>query len=75
MTERPMKKIPIKAGEDIAKKYGYDQVIIYARRVGENPEPHGEHLTTYGINREHCGVAARIGDFLKREVFKWKEKH
>jgi len=66
-----MKKIPIKAAQEIAEKYGYDQVIIYARKVGENPDPHGEHLTTYGINKQHCDVAAQIGNHLKYKVFGW----
>ena len=70
-----MKEIPISAAEKIAKQYGYDQVIVYARKVGEDPEPHGEHLTTYGVNKTHCDVAARIGSYLKREVFKWLHEY
>ena len=73
MTERAMKPIPIWAAKKIAKDYGYDQVIVYARRVGESPHLHGEHLTTYGVNKEHCSVAGRIGSYLKREIFKWQE--
>lgn len=65
MTTRPMKRIPIRAAERIAKSYGYDQVVIYARRVGEAPAPNGEHMTTYGITKAHCAVAVRIGDKLK----------
>ena len=60
-----MKEIPVKAAKNIAHNYGYDQVIIIARCVGESPDPHGEHVTTYGTNNEHCEVASRIGDFLK----------
>lgn len=67
----PMKPIPISAAERIAKSYGYDQVVIIARRVGEEPEPCGEHVTTYGRNKAHCDVAARIGDFLKFKVVGW----
>ena len=66
-----MKPIPISAAERIAKDYGYDQVIIVARRVGDDPEPHGEHVTTYGVTKVHCDVAARIGDFLKFKVMGW----
>lgn len=66
-----MKRIPIAAAERIAKDYGYDQVIIYARKVGESPAPHGEHLTTYGKDKVNCGVAARIGEFLKFKVIGW----
>jgi len=69
-----MLSIPISAGEKIAKRYGYDQVIIIARRVGEDPEPHGEYLTTYGKNKEHCGVAARIGNFIKYKIMEWEKQ-
>lgn len=68
-----MKPIPISAAEKIAKAYGYDQVIIYARRCHDTPEPHGEHMTTYGKNKEHCSAAAQIGDFLKYKVMGWKK--
>ncbi len=61
-----MKPIPITAAKRIAEAYGYDQVIIIARRVGEAPEPAGEHVTTYGINKVHCSIAARCGAALKR---------
>lgn len=67
----PMKPIPIAAGERIAKDYGYDQVIIIARRVGSEPDPCGEHVTTYGRNVEHCKVAAMTGNFLKHKVMGW----
>lgn len=62
-----MKPIPIAAAKQIAEKYGYSQVVIIARAVGE-----GEHVTTYGIDKENCAVAARIGDFLKHKVMGWK---
>jgi hypothetical protein len=61
-------RIPIKAAKEIAEKYGYDQVIIYARKTGEGG---GEHLTTYGRDAAHCSVAARIGEFLKYKVMGW----
>lgn len=69
-----MKPIPISAAERIAKEYGYDQVVIIARKVGEAPEPHGEHVTTYGINRAHCGIAAAMGKALKR-FMGWPEEY
>lgn len=69
MPERPMKPIPISAARAIAEEYGYDQVIVYARRVGEQPAPHGEHMTTYGVNPTHCGVAARIGKKLQEMIW------
>jgi hypothetical protein len=66
-----MKSIPIAAAERISKEYGYDQVVIIARKVGDDPDPHGEHVTTYGISPEHCAMAAHIGDFLKYKVMGW----
>lgn len=64
-----MKPIPIKAAQAIADKYGYDQIIIVARAIGE-----GEHVTTYGRDKANCDVAARIGDFLKYKIMGWKPK-
>lgn len=66
-----MKPIPITAAKRIAKDYGYDQVVVYARKVGDDPDPHGEHVTTYGVSKAHCTVAARMGDHLKYNVFGW----
>lgn len=63
-----MKPIPISAARVIADMYGYDQVIVIARKVGENG---GEHCTTYGKDRDNCAVAARIGEFLKYKVMSW----
>lgn len=57
------KRIPIAAARRVAEEYDYDQVLIYARKVGDAG---GERMTTYGVDRTHCGVAARIGDTLKR---------
>jgi len=68
---RPLYEIPISAAKAIADEYGYDQIIVIGRRVGESPDPHGEHVTTYGINAEHCRVAAMAGDHLKYNVMKW----
>lgn len=63
-----MMNIPIADAKSIALDYGYDQVIIIARKTGQDG---GEHCTTYGINPEHCEIAARCGDFLKYEIMKW----
>lgn len=63
--------IPIEAGERIAKEYGYDQVVIVARKVG----PDGlEHVTTYGVDKAHCDVAAGMGNFFKHRLMGWPEK-
>lgn len=75
-----MKPIPINAAAHIAKTYGYDQVVIIARKVdrpagvGENAKQEikgGEHCTTYGIDKANCDVAARIGNHLKFDVMNW----
>lgn len=58
-----MKPIPINMAQEVAQRFGYDQVVIYARRVGEDG---GEHLTTYGTTKQHCRVAGQMGDTLKR---------
>jgi hypothetical protein len=67
-----MKRIPIAAAQRIAEQYGYDQVVIIARKVGEDPNPHGEYVTTYGVNKANCDVAARIGNFLKYKIMGWE---
>lgn len=66
-----MKPIPISAAREIAERYGYDQVVIIARKLGKTPQPHGEHCTTYGVDKANCEVAARIGEFLKHKIMGW----
>lgn len=71
-----MRRVPIVAAQRIAEAYGYDQVIIIARKVGEGRAgyDHGEHVTTYGIDKEHCRIAAMVGDFLKFKVMGWAKE-
>jgi hypothetical protein len=54
--------------KQIADTYGYDQVVIFTRKVGPGG---GEHMTTYGTTREHCRIAAMIGAFLKFKIMGW----
>jgi len=70
VVRKKMKRIPVSAAKIIAKMYGYDQVVIYARKVGEAG---GEHMTTYGANREHCKVAGDLGTKLQL-MMGWKAK-
>ena len=65
-----MKKlwIPIEAAKTVAEEYGFDQVVIIARKVGWKG---GEHVTTYGVDTENCKAAAEIGEYLKYKVMKW----
>ena len=65
---RPAKPIPVHVARSIAEEFAYDQVIIFARKIGDDGK---EHLTTYGRDKEHCDVAARIGDFLKHKIMGW----
>lgn len=69
--ERPMKRIPISAAKRIAEDYGYDRVIVIARRIGCEPQLNGEHCTTYGVDKENCGVAARIGEYITSKIMGW----
>lgn len=69
-----MKPIPVHAARHIAEYYGYDQVVIIARKVGEGPGS-GEHCTTYGRDEANCAVAARCGDFLKYKVMGWVKEN
>jgi hypothetical protein len=69
--EQPMEPIPIKEAQRIAELYGYDQVMIYARKVGDDGR---EHMTTYGVNKAHCSAAAKIGNFLKFKIMGWTQE-
>jgi hypothetical protein len=69
------KPIPISAARIIAKNFGYDQVVIVARKVGAGPDEIAEHCTTYGVDKANCDVAARIGDFLKFKVMGWTKEN
>ena len=62
--------IPINAAKKIAKDYDYDQIVVIGRKVGSH-----EHVTTYGIDKENCAVAARIGNFLKFKVMRWTKEN
>jgi len=62
MSNEP-KRIPIAAAKRIAAEYGYDQVVIYARKTGEGGK---EWMTTYGTTVQHCGIAARMAAALQK---------
>ena len=68
---RPMLRIPVKAAARIAEDYGYDQVIIIARRVGVEGEVHGEHVTTYGTTKAYCDAISKAADYIKTAIMKW----
>ena len=69
------KPIPIEAAKEISDKYGYDQVVIIARAIDENHNGEGgEHVTTYGIDKPNCAVAAHIGNYLKYKIMGWNKE-
>lgn len=62
---KKVKPIPINAAKFIAKEYGYEQVVIIARRHSSDAT---EHVTTYGVDKANCEVAAMMGNTLKRTM-------
>lgn len=58
-----MDKLPIKAAEDVAKKYDQAQVIL----VTWDEKTGLTHTVSYGKNKKHCAQAAE-GISLVREV-------
>jgi hypothetical protein len=66
-----MKPITVSAARDLAEHFGYDQVVIIARKVGV---PGGENVVTFGVDEVHRDVAARMGDFLKYRIMGWEEE-
>ena len=69
---RSKKRIPIAAAQRVAEQYGYDQVVIIARKVGPQGIG-GEHVTTYGVDKANCDVAARVGNTIKHKIMGWPE--
>lgn len=71
-----MKTMPIPTMEafDIARRFGYHQVIIIARKMDANGDNCSEHVTATGIDENHRAAAARIGNFIKRGIMHWAEE-
>lgn len=63
-----MSELPIREARDIAHRYGWDQVIIVARKVGDDGY---EHVVTYGNGAAHCEAAARAGMAIKHHLMRW----
>ena len=45
-------------------------VDLWRANYGDEPDPHGEHITTYGVSKVHCTVAAQISQRLQ-ELMGW----
>ena len=54
------KKIPIAAAKVLAKKFGYDQVVILARKVSDPEDRGGWAACSYGKDEAHCQAAGKI---------------
>lgn len=61
-------ELPIKAAREIADAYGWDQVVVVARKVGGDGI---EHVVTYGKDTANCEAAARVGMALKHHLMQW----
>lgn len=59
-----MSRIPISAAKEIANKYNFPEVVIFAY----DPESGMQHVTTYGKTKEQCVDAAKAGNFLKKSL-------
>jgi hypothetical protein len=60
-----MDAVPVSAAKWVAHAFGYDQVVIIARKVGDDG---AKSVTTYGVDSGHCEKAARTGSFLKKNM-------
>jgi hypothetical protein len=61
-----MKRVPIQAAKDVAKKFGMAQTILVLQ------EPSGyQHVVTYGKSYANCVEAARKGNWIKASILNW----
>ena len=65
------KRIPIAAAKRIGEQYGYDQVIIVARKIGVGGR---QWHTTWGRNKAHCNAASMIMRWLERQMGSIEER-
>ena len=61
-------KIPIKVLKELAQKYGYSHVVMFA--AGSK---NMQYIATYGRRIKDCDQAAQFGDLMK-DVLGWPEK-
>lgn len=61
-------RLPIKALKDLANKYGYSHVVVYAY----DSKNQMQHIATYGRNIYECDQAAQFGNFMK-DTLHWPE--
>ena len=61
-------RLPIKALRELAKKFGYSHVVVFAYDRNKNMS----HIATYGRTIKECDQAAQFGDMLK-DALHWPE--
>lgn len=61
-------RLPIKALRDLANKYKYSHVIVYAY----DSENKMQHIATWGRSVHECDQAAQFGNLIK-DFLKWPE--
>lgn len=61
-------RLPIKALKELAQRYGYSHVIVYAYDSTNNMQ----HIATYGRTIGECDQAAQFGDMMK-DALHWPE--
>lgn len=66
---KPAKPIGIKAAEAIAEVYGYDQVIIYGRQIGEGGI---ESMITHGIDPNQSELTRILMGEKLRQFMGWE---
>ena len=59
-----MKRIPVALAKQIANKYGYEKVVIFAITKDEPKERYMFWVTTYGKTKALCEVAAKTGQYF-----------
>ena len=57
----------------VARLFGYDQVLIVGRRVGNDPDPHGEHVTSFGTTNANKFAAAALSYSAQEKLLGWKQ--
>lgn len=63
------KRIPIKSAKEFAEKYGYSEIIIFAR----DGETGMQSVCTWGKTLEECKNAAEGGNAIKKSLG-WPEE-
>jgi hypothetical protein len=58
--------VPISVVRELAKRFDYDQVVVYAKTAGGE-----EHMTLYGRSKSSTSAVMKLGRFLKYTIASW----